>query len=184
MNDNENKYLKIIMGLAKAGKIISKIVLVCSIVGLVGSLVGLASIAVIPSSLKVGGVTIHSLIEKSAEITLPAIYAACITGAILSAGEIVVSKLAARYFINELVRGTPFTYEGAKEALRVGIFAIVVPVIALVLAEVAQAVVAHCMGDCGELEIGDYVSVGTGISFIVASVFFKYGAAVKENSKN
>ena len=63
--------LKTIQVLAQVGRVFSKIVWICCIVGVTGCLVGIASLAAgVDEILKIGGVTIYGLIEKEAGISI------------------------------------------------------------------------------------------------------------------
>lgn len=64
----ETKTLRIIQKLTKVGTILSRIIAICCIIGAIGCIVGIVSIAALDlDTFKIGGVTIHSIIEKSAE---------------------------------------------------------------------------------------------------------------------
>ena len=65
--------LKTIQTLAKIGKVFSKIIFVCCIVGIV-------SLALGAETFKLGGVTIHSMIENEAGMRLPTLYASMAVG--------------------------------------------------------------------------------------------------------
>ena len=61
------KALATIQKIAKAGRILSKIVFICSIVGAAGCLIGLITMPLIPEGLRIGGLSIHGFIEKNAK---------------------------------------------------------------------------------------------------------------------
>lgn len=76
-----DKTLNILQTLAKIGKIISKIGYVCSIIGAIGCAAGIASLAAGATNvLKIGGVTIHGLIEQSDEMSIGSMYMEVIVG--------------------------------------------------------------------------------------------------------
>ena len=169
--------LKTIQTLSKIGKILSKIVFVFCIVGGCFCLVGLFSMALSSESLKIGGVTIHSMIEKSAEIgSIGTIYGAMAAGAVLCAGEAALAKMAQRYFKNELDAGTPFTLTGAKEMLRLGICTICIPIGTMVIAHIIYGIFKHFFSDMADFSPGNIVSVGLGVMFIIMSLICRYGA--------
>ena len=81
----ESKTLKTIQVFSKIGKVLSKIIFICSIVGACGCLVGIISLAVgMTESLELGGVTIHAMIEKSAEMSIGTMIAADIAYQIMN----------------------------------------------------------------------------------------------------
>ena len=173
--------LKTIQVLARIGKILSKIVFICCIVGACGCAAGIVSFALMGEApLKLGGVTIHSMIENSAGMSIPALYAAMAVGMVFCIAEAVLSKFAEIYFKNELADGTPFTLRGARELLRLGILTIAIPLGTAVACSIGIAVADHFYPGLDKLAAGEYSSVGMGIMMIVLSLFCRYGAEVLE----
>lgn len=175
--------LKTIQKLSKLGKIFSKIIFICCIIGVVGCIVGMVCLPFADTQgLKIGGVTIHGLIVNRIGIDLNSLYPLMSGALIVCAGQAVNAKFAEKYFVNELVAETPFTVSGAKELLRLGIITISVPLGALILAQIVSGVIAEFMqcGDVFKLEGGD--SVAMGVMFIVMSLLCKYGAELKDNA--
>lgn len=174
------KSLKTIQTLSKIGKILSKIIYICSIIGAVGCAVGMASLPFADTGIiKIGGVTIHGLIVNRAGIELESLYPLMSGALIICVGEAVTAKFAEKYFSHELAAETPFTTDGAKELLRLGILTICVPLGALIIAQIVSGVIAEIIG-CGEafkLDGGDSVTLG--VMFIVTSVLCGYGAELK-----
>ena len=176
----KTKTLGTIQKVSKAGKILSKIVFIFSLIGAIGCAVGITCLHFLPETFEIGDVTIHNLIEKEAEMTMGTMYASMAIGIVLCVGEAILSKIAERYFKNELKVGTPFTFEGAKELKRLGICAICIPIVTKITAEVTYQVMAQYLQDVKALNIGDPASVGLGIMMIVASLLCKYGAEVTQ----
>lgn len=169
--------LKTIQTFSKIGRILSKIIFVCAIIGIVGCVVGMVSLPFADTGMiKIGGVTIHGLIVNRAGIDLNSLYPAMSAILVVSIGQAVTANFAEKYFANELLAETPFTMEGAKELLRLGIITISVPLGTLILAQIASAVIAGFL-ECGnvfDLEGGD--SIALGVMFILMSFLCKYGA--------
>lgn len=171
--------LETIQKLAKAGKILSKIVFICCLIGVIGCAVGGLAMAFIPKELTFGNVHvigIGGLIEKNSGVAMGNIYAAVLCGAVAAGAECMLAYFAGRYFENELEAGTPFTFEGAAELKKLGIRTIVIPIAAIVAAEIVRAVLAHYMPGVRELPYDNGVSVGLGIMFLVGSLLCRYGA--------
>ena len=173
------KSLATIQKIAKAGRILSKIVFICSIVGAAGCLLGIVAFAVIPDGFKIGELTLHGLIEKNAEMSIGTAYASMATGMIICGGEIALARIAELYFKRELAAGTPFTFAGAKELKRLGFCAIFIPLGTSVLAGIAYAVIKAVFENVAELKSGFTFSIGLGIMFLVMSVICKYGAELE-----
>ena len=179
------KALNTIQTLSKIGKILSKIIYICCIIGAVGCAVGMVSLPFADTEiLKIGGVTIHGLIINRAGIELENLYPLLSGTLIVCVGEAVTAKFAKKYFTHELDAGTPFTTDGAKELFRLGVLTICVPLGALILAQIVSGVVAEFIG-CGEafkLDGGD--SVALGVMFIGMSLLCQYGAELGEKNKS
>ena len=124
---SEMNTLKTIQTLSKIGRILSKIVYICCVVGFCVCIVGIISLGLRGEVFKLGGVTIHSIIESHSHMSMPALYTAMAVGMVLCAAEAVLSKFAEHYFTNELADGTPFTLMGAKELMHLGILTIMIP---------------------------------------------------------
>lgn len=104
-------------------------------------------------------------------------------GIILCLGEIFVARMAYRYFEGELNAGTPFTADGARELMHLGISVIWIPLASIVLAQIAQEVIALFMESTETLALEGDGSIALGIMFIIVSLLCKYGAEQKENEK-
>lgn len=162
--------------LSRIGKVLSKIVYICCIVGICGCAVGAAAMCIGTKTLKIGGVTLHSILEAEAGISTGTIWAAIAVGALLCIGEFFVSRMACRYFENELRAGTPFTMDGAKELLHLGISAIWIPIVSGVLAQVAQAVITQFMENVEKVRLDGLDSVALGVMLVYVSLLCRYGA--------
>ena len=169
--------LKTIQTLSRIGRVFSKVVWICCIVGAAGCLVGIASLAVgVNEVFKIGGVTIHGLIEYEAGMSIGSMYASMTVGMILCLGELALALFAERYFKNELKAGTPFTFDGANEMKRLGILAICIPVGTSILAQIAYQSIKVFFLNVESMHIDDFASIGLGIAFLVISVLLRYGA--------
>ena len=176
--------LKSIQTLAKIGKVFSKIIFVCCVVGFCGCIVGIVSLALGAETFKLGGVTIHSMIENEAGLNLPTLYASMAVGLLFCAAEAVLCKFAEVYFKHELADGDPFTLRGAKELLRLGILAIVIPLGTVIVCSIGIAIADNFFPEIEKLSYDGYASVGLGIMMIVASLLCRYGVEVKEEKAN
>lgn len=176
------KTLNTIQTLSKIGKILSKIVYICCIVGFCGCAVGIAAMLIGAETVKLGGVTLHGILEAEAGVSTGTIWATIAAGLLLCIGEFFVSRMAYRYFSNELTAGTPFTLDGAKELLHLGISAIWIPIVTAILAQVASGVIAQFMQDVEQLSLDSSDSVVLGAMFIFVSLICKYGAECKGDS--
>ncbi len=168
--------LKVIQTLAKIGKILSKIVFICCIVGACGCVVGIISLAAGIEALKFGGIELKSILQNEAGVSASSLYCCMAAGIFLCAGEGVVAKFAEIYFKNELLRGTPFDLAVAKELFRLGIITVCVPLGALILAEITQGIMTAAMQDAVAMDISEASSIGVGLTFMVCSFLCRLGA--------
>ncbi len=178
------KTLETVQKLAKVGKILSKIAFIISIIGAVGTAVGIGGLTVSGGDgLKIGDMPVMDAIENEAGVGVPAMLASMGCGLVFWIAQIFVSKFAANYFSNELADGTPFTTRGADELKRLGIICIAVSlgtaaVCAIGLA-IASVVVPSVEAVADDME--GFSSVGIGIAFLVCSVLCRLGAEANGN---
>lgn len=178
------KSLQTIQTLSKIGKVLSKIIYICCVIGTVGCAVGIASLPFADTGIfKIGGVTIYGLIVNQGGIDLNSLYPLMIGVMIVCIGQAVLAKSAESYFTHELAAGTPFTADGAKEMLRLGILTICIPLGALILSQIISGVVAEIVG-CGDVfKVDNGDSVVLGVMFIVISLLCRYGAELAGEKK-
>lgn len=169
--------LETIQTLSKVGKVLCKIVFVCSLVGAIGSFVGIIALALgIVGAVQLGNVTIHSILSESTGMTLGTMYASMAAGCILCIGEAFLAKIAGDYFRHELAAGTPFTTEGAAELKRLGLWTILLPLGVMIAANIVHLILNIVFQDIADIYTNDFSSIGLGIGFLVVSVLCKHGA--------
>ena len=104
------------------------------------------------------------------------VVAICVAIIIVFSAEAVVAKFINVYFKHELKAGTPFTFEGAKEMLRLGIIAIAVPSAASVISAIYLTVVT---ADSGDWNFSVKISLGLGLMFLALSPLLKHGTELR-----
>lgn len=104
------------------------------------------------------------------------VVAICVAIVIVFSAEAVVAKFINVYFKHELKAGTPFTFEGAKEMLRLGIIAIAVPAGASVISAIYLTIVT---ADSGDWNFSVKISLGLGLAFIAISPLLKHGTELR-----
>lgn len=172
------KTIEIIQKTSMIGKILSKIVYICCIVGLIGCVVGIIGIIVGDYALSFRGLTLHALIVEEGGESIGTVWAAIVSGIIICIGEFFVAKLSYNYFRNELEDGTPFTEEGSKEMLRLGIHIIWIPIATSILTSIAKGIIEHIFIDVKPLESDVSSSITLGIMFIIMSLICRYGSEI------
>ena len=170
------KELKTIQSLSKIGKVLSNIVFICCIVGFCLCVVGAIGVAIGFEKIRLGSVTVEGLVQNDLDLSKAALLAATCGGAVICAAEAVLAKFAVHYFTRELDDGTPFTRGGAAELQRLGILAIIIPIVAQILCSAVAAGISKELA--ADLEPAG--SVGLGIMMLVMAQVCKYGAALEE----
>ncbi|MBO7400975.1 MAG: hypothetical protein J6U75_07185 [Clostridia bacterium] len=174
--ENNSKTLKTIQTLCKVGRILSKITFIICIVGAALCVAGIISLAVIPEGIKFDGLTIQGLVQKHAGVSVNTCYAAMAAGIALCAGGAVLAKFEELYFKRELASGTPFTFDGAKELIRLGVLTIAIPAVAALVAAIIFGVMRAVLPDVDEIKYNIRLYLGMGIGYIFAGLLCRYGA--------
>lgn len=176
----KTRTLNTIQKLSKLGKILCTIIFIFCLIGAIGCIVGIICLAAIPGDTKIGDETFRTLIEDKAKVSFGTAYTAMAMGAVFAAGEAVLCRIARRYFVRELESGTPFTFAGAQEMKRLGIFTIAVPLATSIINAIVYAIMYACLDDVGDVDMNHSISLGLGVMFIVTSLICKYGAEVSQ----
>lgn len=160
-------------------QVLTKIAYICSIVGAIICAVG----ALCAFSWYSGGqvfslfgepVTIFSTSKGMSE-TL----AILLADFVMITAEAILLSFAYRYLKAEQSAGTPFTEAGAEQLKKLGIRCIWLPIVAMVVASVIG--VSFGVEDLGI--DSNLPSLVTGIVLILASMIFRYGAALEAKCK-
>lgn len=168
--------LSTIQTLAKLGRIFSKIIFICAIVGSALCVAGLICLCAGIEDIQIGDVTIEGFIEDEIGQSMGTLYAAISSTMIVCAAEAVLAWFAKHYFTHELADGTPFRMESSRELFRLGILTICIPIGARVLAALVNGLIAVFAKDVVKLDLIGFESVSLGVMFLVLSLFCRYGA--------
>lgn len=87
---------------------------------------------------------------------------------------------AKSYFKRELVAGTPFTLEGAKELTRLGILTIALPLGVNIVAAIVNEILAEFLSNTWKFDIDNGGSVSLGVMFLVLALVFRYVAELEQ----
>lgn len=98
---------------------------------------------------------------------------------IMITSEAILLSFANRYLKAEQAEGTPFSEAGAEQLKRLGIRCIWLPIVAMVVASVIGVSFNVDRLDA----YSNLPSLATGIVLILASMIFRYGAALEATSK-
>lgn len=182
------KSIKTIQTFFKTANVLSQIAFIFSVIGFCGCAAGILSLGLGNGGLiKIGGITLHGLISNDLGYNTKSITAMLSGWAVVCAGEAVLSKFAEICFKNELSAGTPFTFSGAKELMRLGILALAVPTGCAVLGGIVEGVIAGFMNvekiAAADMYIDNSANLALGIMFIVISLLCRYGAELNSNNE-
>ncbi len=98
---------------------------------------------------------------------------------VMITAEAILLSFACKYLKAEQAAGTPFTVTGAEQLKKLGIRCIWLPIVTMVVASVIS--VSFGVEDIDS--VSNLPSVATGIVLILASMIFRYGAALEETCK-
>ena len=180
------KSLNTIQNFAKLGKVLSKIAWILSLIGFAGCIAGLLSLNFGNGSLlSIGSVPLHKLINSDYGWNVKSLTATLFGWLIVCAGEAVVAKFTEIYFRNELKAGTPFTFAGAKELLRLGILTLAVPTGCAVAGSVVEEIIMGLMRiektAAMDVYFDNESSMMRGVMFLFVSLLCRYGAELTRN---
>ena len=175
MNSSMSKIQKI----SKAGLILSKIVLWCAYMGLIScALILIVQIFVGNSKIVGDSSIVLDMIKDKSKLNVGTIYTALTIGIIMCITKIIHARLEVKYFNAELQAGTPFKLELVEQLRKLGIQTIVIPLIGVILSNVAYEIFKHFYINIGEMDISNSVSIGLGIVYLVISLLCR--AAIEE----
>lgn len=174
------KTLQIIQKLSKVGKVLCKIVFIFCIIGFCFCAVGIASLALGAETIKIGNITLESLTETEAGLTMGTLYTSMAVAMILCSGKAVLAKFAEHYFKGEIEDGTPFDEIRAAELRRLGILTICIPIGTQIVAEIVYAALSQIWNSAVPLKLENSGSIALGVMFIVMSLICTYGAECRK----
>ena len=160
-------------------EILTKIAYIFSIVGAVFCAVGALCALCYLSGGQVFSLFGEPITIFSTTRTMSETLAIMLADFVMITVEAILLSFALRYLKAEQAAGTPFTEAGADMLKKLGIRCIWMPIVAMVLASV--------IGVCYNVEnIGsdsNLPSLATGVVLILASMIFRYGAALEEKCR-
>ena len=175
---------------AKAGKILSRIIFVICIVGAALCALSLVFYLVIGDrNISIGGISIYGMIQQETGVPVtPALLCTSLGCAVLTCiAEIILSQKAVTYFRHELETGTPFTFEGARELKKLGFWAMFLPLGVSLICSIALLIAIHqswgplTEADSFRITFSTGSSFGIGIAMLIFSSFCKSGAQFQQN---
>lgn len=178
-----SKSLKTVQTVCKVCKVLAEIafVMFVVIVALMLAAAIFTGTGKMDALLSSGGVVLDDMLQQTG-VTQDYMVAVLVCMTIIIAAEAVVAKFINVYFKHELKAGTPFTFEGAKEMLRLGIITIAVPVGASLAATIVFDIMAA--GSGLDSEFNFEISLGMGLMFLALSPLLKHGTELRLRAQN
>lgn len=178
-----SKSLKTVQTVCKVCKVLAEIafVLLVVIVALMLAAAIFTGTGNFDALLLSGGVVLDDMLQQTG-VTQDYMVAVFVCLTIIIAAEAVVAKFINVYFKHELKAGTPFTFEGAKEMLRLGIITIAVPAGASLVATIVFGIMAA--GSGLDSEFNFEISLGMGLVFLALSPLLKHGTELRLRAQN
>lgn len=167
-----SKNLKVVQTTCRVLEIICKVGFILCLVGAICATLGVVFLSISNFFPK-----LVDKIESDSGRTVFQFIGSCLIGVVVCIQGIIVSKAHKDYFAMEQKDGTPFTFEGAKAFRTLGIMNIVAPLIAMIVSSIIGAI-CRCWDDI-RLDI----SFGLGISMILLSFVFAYGAEIEQGKE-
>ena len=180
MNNNLEKIQKVFGVFKILSRVFMIICFVAAGLALVSAILTLVSGENTPI-MKIGGVSIYLPVFFETNETALGSEKACwvmAAGFVAAACEGILLAFANRYFTIEQKEGTPFTENGAKLTLRLGITAIVLSVVSAATQGVIYELLKY-----SELveEFSNSWGVTLGVTLILFSLIIRYGADLEKN---
>ena len=178
-----SKSLKTVQTVCKVCKVLAEIafVMFVVIVALMLAATIFTGTGKLDALVSSGGVVLDDMLQQTG-VTQEYVTAVLVCMTIIIAAEAVVAKFINVYFKHELKAGTPFTFEGAKEMLRLGIITIAVPVGASLVATIVFGIMAA--GSGLDSEFNFEISLGMGLMFLALSPLLKHGTELRLRAQN
>ncbi len=181
----KTKTLRTIQGFMKLARFICSVIIVCCVIGLVGSLLGIGGIAIFGDEFQdeindiVNEVYLEEYGFEYGEIYFEDVYYILAMVVLSCLMEVILAARARKYFKAEIKVGTPFTFDGAKTLKKLGILYIVLPIVFGILETIGFAIYSAAIG----IEMmPDFTStttgIGTGVMMLLIALVFKHGAEV------
>lgn len=183
------KNFETIRKLSNLGRILSKIVFICSIIGIcvvalcmVGIIVGFNYTEIVNEIADIIASILQEDIKMGANLNtlLTVVF---VTTMIELVGNLITAKYAENYFKKVIFNGTPFDEDNSKRLFKLGVLLIVIPLSASLINQVATSVFILKEGISGSFKLSVPSDVILGGLFIFMSYICKYGAeTIKEKA--
>lgn len=175
------KASKIIQAIAVALRVVCIIMIVLYALAALGCVIGLAETAIFDQSGTVTELIVDDFLDCG-NLPMTELRVVLGGGIAVAVAEMLVCIFLSIYFKHELAAGTPFTFEGAKELLLVGIKALICFAAAMAICCFIR-LIAVGSTDISSPETELLIFSGKGAEIILMSLLLRFGAEEKENKE-
>ncbi len=169
----------------KLARFICSVIVVCCVIGLVGSLLGIGGIAILGEEFQdeINDIVNEFYLEEHGfeygEIYFEDVYYILATAVLVCLMEVILAARARKYFKAEIKVGTPFTFDGAKKLKKLGVLYVVLPIVLGILETIGFAIYSAAIGlDMMPNVTSTTMGIGTGVMMLLIALVFKHGAEV------
>ncbi|MBE6984235.1 MAG: hypothetical protein E7434_01225 [Ruminococcaceae bacterium] len=173
---------KIIQAIAMALKVVCIVMIVFYGIAALASGLGLLETVFSESSRPIARFMLEEYLGYNARLSLTELRVILIGSIVAAVAEILVLLFLSRYFKHELKAGSPFTFEGAKELLWVGIKALIIFAVAMAICCVTR-LIAFGNTDLPEIETEMFQVSRHGAELILLSLLLRFGAEETRRSQ-
>lgn len=157
-------------------KVLTKVAMILSIVWGALALLGVAGCIIWKNGGSLVGCNFDVWQELTHTATLDEMTARLLSDVVFALTDAILFGCAYGYFKKEQEDGTPFTQTGADAIKKLGIKIIVLPLVAIIIAQI----IFECFGVDTHEDWGNGGSVMLGIMLILVSMVFRYGAELEK----
>ena len=173
------KTLESIQKICKVFKILAKIAMILSFVGVGIALAGLLCGIAWRTGGRVMGISMENALKLTQAAGLEQMIGTLLADIVYALTDGLLFFFTYSYLKRELADGTPFTTQGADQVKSLGIKTIVMPLVAVII----SAVIYECFDLTRPGDWGNGAAVVLGIALILFSLILRYGSELRESSR-
>lgn len=173
------KTLESIQKTCKVFKTLAKIAMILSFVWAGIVLAGLLCGIAWRTGGSVMGISMENALKMTQAAGLDQMIGALLADFVFALTDGLLFFVTHRYLKQELADGTPFTTQGANQVKSLGIKTIVMPLVAVII----SAVIYECFNLTRPGDWGNDTAVVLGVALILFSLILRYGAELRESSR-
>jgi len=173
----KEKTLKTIQTIINVANILVSIAQVFLFIAVIFTAIATVAIAYLKDGFVVGGVDLNSMIYENTNLSKGDMISSMGGSVVMMIGELMIIGALKKYFKEEKKDGTPFRMDLSLKLKKVGIKAIVIPLVFGIIASIVYWTLRTIYGgDMADYTPDGIETFGLGIVLIIMSCLTKYGA--------